>query len=373
MPRSFHPACLPVAPGGMPHANPSLALGLVMATVPAIPSFLTWPQLPRRSFREQRFVQSAAGFPGLVIDSTSRRVYVDRAIAERDLDRLSLAYLTHDISAGALTEEYAAGLKEALQVPRSRFEGVVVRSMLVGPISLGLKLADEQERPLVYDPMLLEALTHHLSLRASWLSAQFNDQADTTIICLDEPFLDAIHSPFLPLDWDRSIDMLELVFAGVRGGRGLSVGAIGPRQKEQPPPIHWEQLMETSMECFACDVYYRQDILLDAAPVLPAFLNRRGFVIWGLIPAQEEALALETAETLVERFQDLVHELGAVGVPQDLLVPASAISTSGGLEHLSVALAERAMQLCVEVSRLLRLAYGFKDTEGRIRPPGSRE
>lgn len=350
----------------MPHTNPSLALGLVMATIPAIPSFLTWPQLPRRSFREQRFVQSADGFPGLVIDSTNRRVYVDRAVAERDLDRLSLAYLTHDISVGALTEEHASGLKETLRVPKNWFEGVAIRSMLMGPMSLGLKLADEQERPLIYDPMLLEALTHHLFLRAAWLSEQFTGQTDNHILCLDEPFLDAIHSPFFPFDWNRSIDMLELVFAGVRGCRGLSVGAIGTRHKEQHPTVSWERLTETSMECFACDVYHRPDILRDAAPVLPAFLNRQGFVIWGLIPATEEALKREPAETLVERFQQLVRDMVAAGVPHDLLVQASAISTSGGLEHLSVALAERALQLCVDVSRSLRQTYGFKETDARI-------
>jgi len=54
-------------------------------------ALLAWPQLPQRGFREQSFVQSAIGFPGLVVDAPRARVFVDRATAEREIDRLDAA------------------------------------------------------------------------------------------------------------------------------------------------------------------------------------------------------------------------------------------------------------------------------------------
>ena len=36
-----------------------------------------WPQLPKRGFKENMYVQFANGLPSLVIDAENRRIYVD--------------------------------------------------------------------------------------------------------------------------------------------------------------------------------------------------------------------------------------------------------------------------------------------------------
>src|SRR3954452_3322531 len=78
----FAPACLPLLLGGLPYRSAAQALELSRRYAG---SLLAWPQLPQRGFREQSFVQSALGFPGLVIDELQSRAYVDRARAERSL------------------------------------------------------------------------------------------------------------------------------------------------------------------------------------------------------------------------------------------------------------------------------------------------
>ena len=133
---------------------------------------MAWPQLPQRGFREQSLAQAIVGFPGLVVDAGRGHMYVDRVRAERDLDRLELAYLTHDLGYAALAEEDAAGLSE-LARQRDTVRGVLaLKGQLLGPISLAAQLTDEQQRPLIYDAMLFEALTHHLCLRAAWQNAR---------------------------------------------------------------------------------------------------------------------------------------------------------------------------------------------------------
>lgn len=360
MPLSFRPACLPIAHSGLPHTSSSLALGLLMTTIPGIPSLCTWPHLPNHSFREQRFVQSAAGFPGLVIDTIAEQVFVDRAATEQGIDRVSLAYLTHNASIGALTSEYASGLTRLLQIPAGWLEGVTIKSQLVGPISLALYVTDEQQRPLLYDPVLREALAQHLSLRSAWLSTQLATLTEHAIICLDEPFLDAFNSPFFPIDWDRGIELLEIVFNGVTGCRGVMIGNVGIPSHEHRPSAYWAPILDTSVDLLMFDVYTHSATFLDGAHLLPRFLDMDGSVTWGLIPSNAEALHTETTDTLVARFQTMLRMVTKAGVSQDQILQASLISTDGSLEHLSVEDAEHALQLCTSVSTHIRKSFGLE-------------
>lgn len=326
-----------------------------------IPDILSWPQLPKRSFYERSFVQSAIGFPGLVVDTLTEQVYVDRTKAEQALDNVSFAYLTGSKTSGKVADTYVSGLFELLRIPKDWFEGVAIKSQLIGPISLGLYLTDEQQRSLIYDPMLLEALAQHLSLRVAWLSAQLSNLTDNLIICLHEPFLDAFHSSFLPIDWDRAIELLEIVFAGVRGCRGVAIGSNGNWTQKTSSSAYWVPILDSSVELLAFNTYHQNNTVLDGAKVIADFLERPGFLTWGLIPTDKDTLSTETTESLCQRFQTLLQSLTERGLSQEKLLHASLIGTDGSLDHLPIPVAEKALQLCTEVSLRLRLVYGLEN------------
>ncbi|MCG8351883.1 MAG: hypothetical protein MI924_29305 [Chloroflexales bacterium] len=341
---SFPTACLPIARGGLPHNSPPQAVGVLLKMMPAL---VTWPKLPHRSFREQSYVQSAIGFPGLVIDNSIKRAYVQQTIAKREIDRLALAYLRDEVSYGALTSEEAAGLTELLRSIKSGFKGRAIKGQLVGPISLALQLTDEQQRPLVYDPMLLEALAQHLALRAAWQTAQLAAHAKDIIICLDEPFLDIFKSPFCPLNWEFALDLLEQVFAGIKGCRGLATSGA----------VDWTAVFQSSVDLIILDAYYHSTALLESSAALQAFLERSGIIAWGLIPADEDLLKQETPSMLLNRFDRLLDEFEEAGIERNQILKASLISTNDNLDHLPIPVAEQALQTCAEVSERLRAAY----------------
>ncbi|HWQ11268.1 MAG TPA: hypothetical protein VNL77_00625 [Roseiflexaceae bacterium] len=344
MPLPFQPACLPLLLGALPHRSVAQALEVSRR---AGGQLLTWPQLPQRSFREQALVQSVVGFPGLVVDAAQSQVYVDRAVAARDLTQLELAYLENDASFAALDADDAAGLAELLR-QRDSLRGVLaVKGQLLGPISAAAQLIDEQQRPLIYDEALFEALAHHLYLRAAWQEQYLREVADATIICLDEPFLDVVGMPFLPLDWERVREQIEIVLAGVHGCRALyACGAV-----------EWEQVLQTSVDMIIADVYAFGHALTSAAPALAALLERGGFVGLGLVPTDEEVLAHTTPEQLLRRAVALLGDLETAGVPSAQLARQAVVAPSGTLSQLSVPLAERALQLLGDVSRLMREHY----------------
>jgi hypothetical protein len=341
---SFQPACLPIARGGLPHNSPPQAVGVLLKTMPAL---VTWPQLPRRSFREQSYVQNAIGFPGLIVDNGIKRAYVQQAIAKREIDRLALAYLRDEVSHGALTPEDAAGLPELLRSIKPGFKGRALKGQLMGPISLALQLTDEQQRPLVYEPMLLEALAQHLALRAAWQTTQLAAHAKDVIICLHEPFLDIFKSPFCPLDWNFALDLLEQVFAGIKGCRGLETSGA----------VDWTAVLQSSVELIMLDAYHHSAALLEASAALQAFLERSGIIAWGIIPADGDLLEQETPSMLLNRFDRLLDEFEEAGIERNQILRAALISTNGSLDHLPIPVAEQALQTCAEVSARLRVAY----------------
>lgn len=342
----FKPACLPLLLGSLPHRSAKQALEMSRRYAGAL---LAWPQLPQRGFREHVLVQSAAGFPGLVLDSVGARVYVNRGAAERELNQLALAYLEYDTNYGALVNGDSTGLDELLGQDDGMRGTLALKGQLLGPISLAAQLTDERQRPLIYDDRFFEALVQHLRLRASWQEARLRQGARPTIICLDEPFLEVVGLPFVPVDWDRALTQIDEVLAGLDGCKGLFASGA----------VDWSQVLRTAVDLIIADVYSYGHSLVVAAAALGPFLERQGCVGLGLIPADEEALAQATAEELVGRVAAFLDDLGQAGVAPDLLLRQAVISTNGPLGRLSVAAAERALQLIAEVSARLREVYAL--------------
>jgi hypothetical protein len=340
----FEPACLPLLLGSLPHRGPAQALEISRRYAGTL---LTWPQLPARGFHEGSFVQSAIGFPGLVIDAAQSRMFVDRAVAERGLDRLALAYLNDDIEYAAPSGDGATGLEELLRQGESLRGVRALKGQLVGPISLAAHLTDDRQRPLIYDEMFLEALCQHLRLRAAWQESRLGERADATIICLDEPFLDAVGMPFMPLDWPAARDKLDEVLDGISGCKALfATGAVD-----------WNEVFKTSVELIIADVCEHSSSLIAAAAALSAFLERDGVVGLGLVPTDEEALQRATAEALVARLAVLLDTLAQAGVPTERLLRQAVITPTDRLGALDVVRAERALELLAEVSQMLRAEY----------------
>src|SRR4030042_1038271 len=96
---------LPTIIGSVPHTDAKKAAALVTRYLKDIP---TWPQLPKKSFLENMYVQYAEGFPGAVVEND--RIYIATANAyTKSLETLYAAYLENNPEKYAFSREYAAG------------------------------------------------------------------------------------------------------------------------------------------------------------------------------------------------------------------------------------------------------------------------
>jgi hypothetical protein len=341
----FQPACAPTAIGSLPHTDPEAACRLVLDYLPEIP---VWPQLPRRGFRESIYVQYTEGFPGITLDHAAERFWVDRARFEGEVEALyerALADRADDYGispAGAASMPVFARALAARPAPR------LLKGQLIGPVSLGLQLHDEEGRSVFYDDELAEALVQHLRLKALWQERWLRTLFPETLIFLDEPFMVSYGSAYVPLDHDQVVNSIETVFSGLSGLKG--VHCCGNTD--------WSLLLATSTDVINFDAYNFAEAFALYAGDVRTFLRRGGVIAWGIVPNDVEQLAREDAASLERRLLGAMQLLVDKGVARDDLLAACLVTPACGLGTLPVPVAERVHALTAEIAGRMRRRLG---------------
>ena len=340
----FEPQGLATIIGSLPFTDPQEACSLVFKYTPDIPA---WPQLPKRSFLENMYVQFSEGFPGVVIEK--ERIYVDRSRdLSQPLEQLYAAYLENRIDHGDTSLGAAAGLHTFLaQSEQLTKKPLAVKGQIVGPVSWGIAVTDQDRRPLLYDETLADALAKHLRLKAAWQERVLSRVSPNTIILVDEPYMSALGSAFISLSKEQAIALLGEVLAGIKGLKGIHCCAN----------TDWSVVLQTPLDILSFDTYnYGETLRLYPAEVKD-FLERGGVIAWGIVPSEEEALTRETVETLLSRLEGEMRALSQKGIPFTRIVERSLITPSCGLGSLSPEAALKALEMTAGVSREFRRQY----------------
>ena len=333
--------CLPTAIGSMPQTDPKEACSVVAKYLPDLPA---WPQLPKRSQMENMYAQFSEGFPGIVLEGD--KIYVDRT-AEFDSQ---LEQLYNDASENnpdnyGVSAEYAAGL-HAFLVLKERHPRMV-KGQITGPITWGLIVTDRQQRGILYDDLLAEALAKFLRLKAMWQEKFLRQIAPETIIFVDEPYLTSLGTAFVAVANEQVTTLLEVVLSGIEGIKG--VHCCGSTD--------WSLLLKSSTDILSFDAYNYADSLSCYPAEVKAFLERGGSIAWGIIPNEEEALARESSASLYDRLGEAMAPFTRDGVPFKQLVAQSLLTPSCTLASLSVEASIRALELLSELSARVRKKY----------------
>ena len=98
-------------------------------------------------------------------------------------------------------------------------------------------------------------------------------------------------SAFVSLSREQVITLMEEVFAGIEGLKG--VHCCGNTD--------WSLLLSTTVDILNLDAYEYAESLALYPDEVGAFLERGGIIAWGIVPASDQVLE-ETVDSLVERF-----------------------------------------------------------------------
>ena len=331
--------------GSFPHQDEKEVFRLIFKNFPEIPF---WPQLPKRSFLEGMVVQYSEGFPSLRWNEQEQRVWVDTSHGfDKEIERFYQHLEEGELKPFEITIDFAKGLRilKDLTSRDHRKEIKYIKGQIAGPITFGLALADQEQKPIFYDPTLRDVLVKHLSLKARWMERKFNDlfPGTPTIIFFDEPSLSSFGSAFSGLNREDVIQSLNECFEAVKGLKG--VHCCGNTD--------WSVLLSTNLSILSFDAYGYLETLSLYPRELRTFLERGGILAWGIVPTSE-AILKEDAQSLVKRFKEGVETFSKKGIDQALLQQRAIITPSCGTASLSIPLAERVCQLTAEVSRRLK-------------------
>jgi methionine synthase II (cobalamin-independent) len=334
--------------GSFPHLD-SVALCPRLVDAVQIP---TWPQLPRRTFRENMYTQYSAGLPGIIVDDAHQKVTFNTADdLSPALEEFYGRYLADDVDSFALPADYAAGFYTMLDTLRST-SGKWVKGHVTGPISFGLTVVDQDLRSSLYNEQLADPIVKQMAFNARWQIRQLKLARSNVIIFVDEPYMASFGSAFISLSREQVVTMLNEVFDAVHSEGALAgVHCCGNTD--------WSVLMETSVDILNLDAYeYLENLALYPNEVR-AFLDRGGSIAWGIIP-NNEAIFNITPDGLAQRLRDGLQLISAkargrgVSIGTEEFAYRSFITTACGLGPTTIEIADRAVETLAQTGDILK-------------------
>jgi len=211
-----------------------------------------------------------------------------------------------------------------------------------------MMVTDEERRPIIYDETLGDVVAKLQRLKAGWQERQLARLSRNTIIFVDEPYLSAFGSVGFMLSKEQVTGLLEEVFGGIRGLKG--VHCCGNTD--------WSIVMGTSVNILSFDAYNYAQSLSPYPAEVRQFLARGEAIAWGIVPSDAEALAGESVASLRERLEEAMAPFTRQGVSFPQLIGQGLLTPSCGLASLgSEELAERAIALLAALSAEVRRRY----------------
>jgi methionine synthase II (cobalamin-independent) len=332
--------CLPTGIGSMPYTNPDEACSIIMKYLPDIPF---WPQLPRRSPKENMVIQFSEGFPGVVIKGD--KIHIEpTANFEGELEQIYIDCERDNAHKYGISTEYAAGLSAFLSKAAGN---KIVKGQVTGPVTWGLAVTRQDGLGILYDNTLAEAAAKFLRLKASWQENILKEISPNPIIFVDEPYLVSLGSVFTPIPEAKVPVLLEEVFKGIKGIKGLHCCGN----------TNWSVILDTTIDILSFDAYNYASSLSTHSDKVKSFLERGGTIAWGIVPNDEEVLAKESLPSLRDRLEETMASFTRDGVEFKQIIAQGLITPSCGLEILSLEAASQALELTAKLSHDLRNRY----------------
>jgi hypothetical protein len=328
--------------GILPHTDVDRALDLALSLdVPF------WPQLPRLSYYEDMYVQVSENFPGIRIDEDNRRIdfSTERFYGELEpfVERME------DPDLYRLSERYSVVYRRFLELDLSPY--AAIRGQLEGPVSFGLSVKDENDRPLVYSDEVRPLLLDFMARKVNVMGRELAEKNPNAFMFVDEPGLEFIFSSLSGYSDGQARLDLDHFFSQVEGKRGVHLCG-------NPD---WDFLLRTPMDVLSFNAFGRGDRFVNYIPSLRSFLDRGGVVGWGIVPANYDEFRASDLQGLLDHLEGLWDLLEKGGLRREELLPRSLLlpATCALVNPDKGATVEACYELLRELSRRVRDRYGL--------------
>ena len=345
----MEPRFMATAIGSLPNAGAGPACRLMLDSLPEMPA---WPQLPKRSFLENMYVQYSEGLPGITVDETAERVWFQAdEMTSDELEEFYRSVIEEDLDRFAISPRYAAGLAGFLG---DEFSGELrgrpyVKGQVTGPVSFGLTVTDQDRRAALYDETLEQAIVKGLNLKARWQCRALKQAVPgaEVVLFFDEPYLVSVGSALLGVTREQVTgDMKECI-------KGCGADVTGMHCCGD---TDWSMVFETGVDIVNFDAFDCMEGFIAHHQEIDRHLGRGGVIAWGVVPNCDKAQALRV-DGLADMLEGAFDTLEDRGIDRETLARQSMVTPACGLGPTSVEAAEAALSLTGELSGLLKERY----------------
>lgn len=292
--------------GIMPHDSVDDALKLALSV--DIPF---WPQLPKLSFYEDMYVQAMENFPGVIIDQDRLRVYVDTSLFLEEIP----GHLERedDPAVFILSDKFSRVYRRFLSCDLALYKSI--RGQIISPISLILKIVDENGKPIVYNDEVRAFAYAFIRKKLNAQYAELSRINTNAFVWIDDPGLEFIFNAMCGYDNGKAKKELMEFLEGVHGPRGVHLCG-------RPD---WDFLLSLNIEILSFNAYACGDIFVTYDKV-KSFLEKGNIISWGIVPTQCEEFSREDVLSIAERLESLWTVLEKKGIDRDLIVRDSLLA-----------------------------------------------
>jgi hypothetical protein len=335
--------------GSVPHKDPA-DLTHRLASSLDIPA---WLQLPRRNYLENIYTQYAATLPGAVVDAEKEKAVMRTdGDFEQQLEVFYQSVIDDRLEDFALTPDCALGFFALLDELRPK-PAAWVKGQVMGPISFGLTITDQDLRASLYNETLADVIVKHMSMTSRWQVRQLKTAGENVILFVDEPYMASFGSAFISLSREQALDYMNEVYDAVHSeGALVGVHCCGNTD--------WGLLLASHADILNLDANgFLENLALYPAE-LRTFLDRGGAVCWGIIPNNEQILN-ETPRSLADRLraglQLIADKATARGIhiSVDDFAAHSLLAPACGLGSTTIEIAERVLDVLAETGSILKV------------------
>jgi len=294
--------CMTTAMGILPHTSIEEALDMVLSL--DIPF---WPQLPKYSFYEDMYVQVSEHFPGISLDEEEKRVRLDLEAFYEGL--YEYVEKGEDEGIFKLSPKYSAVLDAFLAKDLGHYPAI--RGQSIGPISFGLKITDNDLKPIIYHDDVRPFLFDFIAKKVNVQYRQLKEKNENAFVWIDEPGLEILFGSFTGYSSARAKDDFTRFFDNVEGPRGVHLCG-------NPD---WSFLLTgLDLDILSVDSFNWGHIFTRYFEEVKAFLEGGSIISWGIVPTLTEEVDDQSVDLLVERLEGLWDYLAHRGIDRKLIL-----------------------------------------------------
>lgn len=349
--------------GIMPHKDIEAAIALALRL--DIPF---WPQLPNVSYYEDMYAQASENFPGVLVNQNLKTLSLDTERFEAEL--MEYAIRSADEGIFDLSPEYSTTYHSFLRQDLSGY--AAIRGQVIGPVSFGFRVVDQNRRPVIYDEGVRAMLWEFIQKKANRQYRQLVQKNPEAFIWFDEPGLGWVFSALSGYSDTLAREDYVRFLEGIEGPRALHLCA----------DINLPYLLDLGFDIVSFDAYQIGDMPTAYASAIARYISAGGTISWGLVPTDSINLSRESLESLLSRVEGIWRKVAAVGgiaertvAERALIAPArcclknlgrvgsadeaaaDAGGSSSGFSSIEESLVEAAFSMVAYLSEILQTRY----------------